>query len=252
MSTPSSKPLPINIPPEVTQAATDILRICPPTSSFTPLEEISSDRYLGVILDKDLSFNPHVDEITKKASKLLNLCRRNLYMCDASIKEAAYKSLVRPHLEYASPAWSPHTSRNIDKVEAVQRRAARFVMSYYEYGPNVNLSDLITNNLKWQSLQHRRAQYDLSLFYKIRTGQLNISFPPYVTPSPVHPDRYTHIQALHSEAFKYHFYVRTVRLWNILPSGIRDSPTVDCFKSKVGTWIAPLAWVRTQSTWTLQ
>ena len=98
-----------------------------PNSELCDLEEITSGRYLGVILDSKLSFNAHVDEITKNATKLLNLCRRNLHMCSAEVKTMAYNSIVRPHLEYLSGCWNPHTKLNIDKVEAVQRRASRFV-----------------------------------------------------------------------------------------------------------------------------
>ena len=42
-------------------------------SEFCDLEEVTSDRYLGVILDNKLNFNKHIEEITNKATKLLNL-----------------------------------------------------------------------------------------------------------------------------------------------------------------------------------
>ena len=42
-------------------------------------------------------------------------------------REAAYRSLVRPLVEYISPVWDPHTKADTDKLERVQRRAARFV-----------------------------------------------------------------------------------------------------------------------------
>ena len=42
-------------------------------SEFWDLEEVTSDRYLGVILDNKLNFNKHIEEITNKATKLLNL-----------------------------------------------------------------------------------------------------------------------------------------------------------------------------------
>ena len=45
----------------------------------------------------------------------------------------SYNMIVRPHLEYASTCWNPYTKRNIDKLEAVQRRAARFVLNLYDY-----------------------------------------------------------------------------------------------------------------------
>ena len=38
-----------------------------------------------------------------------------------------YRSLVRPLLEYSQETWKPHTTRNIDKLEAVQRRATRWI-----------------------------------------------------------------------------------------------------------------------------
>ena len=82
------------------------------SSSPIALEEITSDRYLGVILDNKLSFNEHIEHATKKATNLLNLCRRNLKICNSTTrkaKETAFKALVRPHLEYASTAWSPFT-----------------------------------------------------------------------------------------------------------------------------------------------
>ena len=119
MSSPRSHST-ITVPPEIQSAAAEILITDPPTTAFTHLEDIQSDKYLGVVLDNRLSFNNHTDEITKKATNLLNLCRRNLHMCHQNIKETAYKAIIRPHLEYASPSWNPYTSRNINKIEAVQ------------------------------------------------------------------------------------------------------------------------------------
>ena len=42
-------------------------------------------------------------------------------------------------MEYAAFVWSPHTLRNINKLEAIQRRAARqFVMSNYDRHSSVS------------------------------------------------------------------------------------------------------------------
>ena len=83
----------------------------------------------------------------KKATNLLNLCRRNLHTCHENIKETAYKAIIRPRLEYASPSWNPYTSRNINKIEAVQRRAARFVLGNYNYSPTPGLTHDIHHRL---------------------------------------------------------------------------------------------------------
>ena len=64
--------------------------------------------------DNKLNFNQHIDDMSKKATNLLNLCRRNLHMCSKKAKNSAYNMIVRPHLEYASTCWNPYTKRNID------------------------------------------------------------------------------------------------------------------------------------------
>ena len=220
------------------------------SSSPIALEEITSDRYLGVILDNKLSFNEHIEHATKKATNLLNLCRRNLKICNSKAKETAFKALVRPHLEYASAAWSPFTKCSINKIEAVQRRAARFVLNDYTYGPESQLTMKINSNLKWQSLQHRRASHDLALFYKIRSGLVKISFPEIVKSSSYRSNSYLHVHAS-SECFKNHFYLRSIRLWNMLPENIRQASSFPVFKSQVDKWMAPLQWSRRNGTWAL-
>ena len=47
------------------------------------------------------------------------------------VKEAAYKGLVRPVLEYGSSVWDPHTHGLQEELEKVQSRAARFVTGNY-------------------------------------------------------------------------------------------------------------------------
>ena len=253
MSTPNCKE-PISFVPQNTlDSAGGILTTVPPNGNFQSLEVITSDRYLGIILDSRLSFNQHVKAICSKASRILDLCRRNLVMCSSATKVIAYKALIRPQLEYASAAWNPHTKRNMDRLEGVQRRAARWVLGNYTYGPNAHLTDQIAKQLQWQSLQHRRAISDLSLFYKIRNELVNVNFPPAVQRHYRGGDKYQNIQANHSEAYKYGFYCRTVRLWNQLPAVVTGSSTIQVFRSSAATWMTPLVWHRTPVTgvWTL-
>ena len=89
-----------DVPESSIIAAREILVSCPPVAlplgKYQALKVIDADKYLGVYVDTKLNFNKHVDSICAKATKVLNLCRRNLTMCPPPVKEIAYKSLVRP------------------------------------------------------------------------------------------------------------------------------------------------------------
>ena len=125
----------------------------------------------------------------------------------------------------------------------------RFVLGNYTYGLDAHLTADDSNTLKWSTLQNRRALYDLVVFYKIINQLINIAFPHTVQNYPHNLNRYLHIHALHSNAFKYHFYVRTVRWWNLLPSEIAAATSKDTFKLQATAWITE--WARVNTTWTL-
>ncbi|CAH1268376.1 HSD11B1L [Branchiostoma lanceolatum] len=53
------------------------------------------------------------------------------------VKATCYKALVRPHLEYSATVWDPYTTKGIQAVEAVQRRAARVTLNDYRQTSSV-------------------------------------------------------------------------------------------------------------------
>ena len=77
------------------------------TLKGTVLENVKNIKYLGVTITNDLRWNTHVSNVCTKANRTLGFLRRNLYACPREVKEAAYKGLVRPDLEYSGSVWEP-------------------------------------------------------------------------------------------------------------------------------------------------
>ena len=73
----------------------------------TVLENVDSIKYLGVTITHDLRWNTHISNMCTKANRTLGFLRRNLYQCPLDVKEAAYRGLVRPILEYSSCICDP-------------------------------------------------------------------------------------------------------------------------------------------------
>ena len=72
------------------------------TLEGTDLENVESIKYLGVTITNDLRWNTHVSNVCTKANRTLGFLRRNWYSCPQEVKEAAYKGLVHPVLDYGS------------------------------------------------------------------------------------------------------------------------------------------------------
>ena len=96
-------------------------------------ENVESIKYLGVTITSDSRWNTHVSNVCTKANRTLGFLRRNLYSCPQEVKEAAYKGLVRPVLDYGSSVWDPPGVVLQKELESVQKRAARFVTGNYNY-----------------------------------------------------------------------------------------------------------------------
>jgi hypothetical protein len=87
---------------------------------------VDSAKYLGLTIQKNLSWDMCIDKITKKANSTLSFLGRNISRCPTTIKAQCYSTLVRPTIIYASSMWSQAKKESIRKLYAVQRRTARF------------------------------------------------------------------------------------------------------------------------------
>jgi hypothetical protein len=205
------------------------------------LQTVNSAKYLGVTITSDLSWNKHVDVIAHRANSCLAFLRRNLKISSPKIKNTAYKALIRPHLEYASTVWDPYTAKNINRLEAVQRRAARWVLAKHRRGPDTTPVSAMLEQLKWPLLSTRRQNNRLIMLFKIINGLVNINLPTYLQLNiHQHNTRYktTHSLTIPDSVTSYHknsYFPRTVRDWNNLPSTITSAPSLDIFKTKISS-----------------
>ena len=118
----------------------NILRVsrsrCPSTYSYTlhgtTLKELEEVKYLGITITKDLSWEKHIHNITRKANSQLGFIRRNVRARFMKTREKLYNTLVRPHLEYAVSVWDRHVTKQKQALEKVQQRAARWVTNQHD------------------------------------------------------------------------------------------------------------------------
>ena len=95
------------------------------------LKQVKESPYLGLTISEDLTWTNHIIKICKKANSTMALLRRNLRHCPVECKKMAYLSLVRANLDYGSIIYDPNLQTDIDRLERIQKQAARFITSNY-------------------------------------------------------------------------------------------------------------------------
>ena len=163
-------------------------------------------------------------QITASANRTLAFVRRNLHSCPKNIKTTVYTTLVHPLLEYSSSVWDPHTQVLINKIEIVQRLAARFCHNDYTSRETGCVSEMITK-LHLELLTTRRTNRRLTIFHK---AIHNLSLPVANLLQPIK----RHSRHLNSKAFntihaskncyKLSYFPRTIKDWNSLPDAIAN------------------------------
>ena len=126
------------------------------------LKEATEEKDLGVIITNDLKVEAQCSAACIKANRMLGLIRRTIVNKRHTILTTLYKSLVRPHLEYSTAAWSPHYVKDREMLERVQRRFTRMVpgLGDLEYGERLGVLGLMT-------LEERRNRSDMVEMYKV-------------------------------------------------------------------------------------
>ena len=200
------------------------------------LEVVDHAKYLGVDISASLKWNEHIDNICKKATRSLGFVKRNIRTHHPKVREAAYKTLVRPQLEYASSAWDPHSIDHTHKIEMIQRRAARWVLR--DYSPLSSVSNML-DRLERQTLEHRRSCARLTLFYKIVHHLVAVPLPQYLV-QPVRLSRRSHPYGFRQlsttkDYYKYSFFPLAVVQWNCLPVHVVQMTDLDSFKATISS-----------------
>jgi len=205
------------------------------------LESVKSHKYLGVHLSSDMKWNTHIDAATAKANSMLGFLRRNLGTAPRKVKLQAYKSLVRPHLEYCGSVWDPFTTNNKHKIEMVQRRAARFITNTYSWDSTTSVTALL-QELELPTMENRRFIQRLTNFHKIIHNQIDVKLPseitvrqPEITTRRSKPN-YLQVPFTGIKAFKHSFFIQTSNDWNDLPQHTTNISDTKQFSGSLVTY----------------
>ena len=197
------------------------------------LQNSSTEKDLGVIVDDKLKFEEHIQSKISKARQIWGLIRRSITYIDSNTFTCLFKALVRPHLEYANCVWFPATKGQSIDIEKVQRSATKQIPGLSELTYPERLKKLGLPTLK-----HRRRRGDLIETFKMMTGIYDKgAVPDFERPTTAFDTR-GHCYKLRQPASKTNlghnrFTSRVVTDWNSLPDYVVESESVNHFKNNL-------------------
>ncbi|KAJ4435402.1 hypothetical protein ANN_18017 [Periplaneta americana] len=153
------------------------------------------------------AMNLRIETHDNKRSNIKRVLRKG---SDKS-KEVAYKSLVRPVMEYGAACWDPYRLEHIKTLEKIQKRALKCCRK--------------NSPLKWDTLTDRRTRIRLCALFKTYRGEPAWKEIKNRLQPPNYSSRNDHSYKLRerrqrTDTGKFSFLNRTIRDWNALPAGL--------------------------------
>lgn len=199
-----------------------------------PLECVTNFKYLGVILDNKLKFNPHAENVCAKISKKLGFLRRIRNKLTMSTTIMLYNALVLPHFNYCSTLLLACKAETKHRLQVIQNKAMRIILRCNIYTPRLSMLQI----LKWQSVEQRLIYNAMIFVFKIKN---NIA-PQYLQstltvnesqPYALRGGSNFRLDKLLKTGSQSSVMYKGLKLFNSMPKEIKEEKRIIIFKKKL-------------------
>ena len=228
-----------------------------------PLEKVDTEKDLGVDVNSRLNWNSQCIRLCAKANQQLAIIRRNVYFVNnVQRKRALYISLVRSQFEHCSVVWRPLNKTLLQKIENIQKRAIKWILSECELSYNAFSTYLSKcKQTKLFTMSDRFNINDLLFLHKVINGLIPVELPYYLSffqgqnrlrsshldhlslVSSVSPNIQINLNVVTSDSdrassnpFNNTYFYRVHFKWNDLPLSLREISIHSDFKVGVSKY----------------
>ena len=136
------------------------------------LDRVSSNQYLGIIINENLTWSDHVEHLCTKVLQRLGLLRR-IKCFPRNMRELFVKTTIIPSLDYADVTWGDKNNVILmNKIQVLQNTAARIVLDK----PMHSSATEALVQLGWENMKRRRSFCRMILIFKALNGLIDWDF----------------------------------------------------------------------------
>ena len=181
------------------------------------IEQVTSFKFLGVIVSDTLCWTNHITHITRKVSERVNLLRWLSWFLPSSLLVLYLKSYILPCVDYCDVVWDCCSKQESNRLQTLFNYGCRIALHH----PRLSSSSALWKDLGLSSLASRRKLHLAEVMFKCH----NSLAPPYLTslvntPSHKYSTRKRNLVSLPPVKSSYgqcSFSILGVSLWRSLP-----------------------------------
>ena len=204
------------------------------------IQNVTTQKILGVHLDSHLKWDIHIDKLCKKLSTKLALLRRISKYLSLENKKLYYSAYMLPIMDFCSIVWSNSNKTLIMRINKMQKATARWILMSRFDSPSAPLF----KQLRWLTFENRCKFHVAVLVYK----GLNKLVPSYVSDlinitnnSNYNLRSVTNKNIIYlkpkTNFLKQSFSYSCIKTWNDLPVKIRNSKSLTIFKQSMKAYL---------------
>lgn len=200
------------------------------------MPQVSSTKFLGIIIDESLSWREQIYCVSKKIYKSIGIIRKISLLVSKQCLLTLYYSLIYPHLSYCNIVWGSTFTTTLKKILILQNRFVRLASRSVRDATAAPLF----KNLQIFTIYDINS-YQICIFmYKILSSEENVPehFRTYFAAnSHLHSYSTRQASALHppkclKSRSQFLFRYRGVKVWNSWYHIAKNCRSLSIFKSR--------------------
>ena len=199
-----------------------------------PINRVSHTKSIGVYLDENLTWNEHINQISRKIASGIGALKRIRSFVPDTTLQFIFNSLVQPYFDYCCVVWDNCSKTLADKLEKLQNRAAR-MLTFSSYDAN---ADVVLASINWKKLETQRKIQKAVMVHKSLYGLA----PDYLRSMFVNRSIVANYSLRDTEGklaipkprtdyLRNSFSYSGAVLWNSLPTDLRQTENPNQFKA---------------------
>lgn len=199
------------------------------------VERVNEIKYLGVVVDKKLTFKNHINYICSKISKKVYFLYKSRKKLSLSAAIKIYNTTIKPHFEYCSSILFMANKTDKSRLQKLQNRAMRVILKVSNY----TSIKFMLESLQWLSINQRLIMNILILVYKMK----NKNYPSYLCDRLVYNNEIHNYDLRNLGNFRLDLYrnekaknillYNGLKLFNELPCELRNETNLNRYKKNL-------------------